>query len=132
MSQPNSPLFSHYYYFTQIPSEISRPEPVEPPSSVANDGWSASIGFLVLLSSLVLLLLSLRQSKPSLAPPTRGQTGKPLSSLLNPDLPCRHCQYFNANRFLPCAVNPVQVLTPEASDCTDFQAANSQAASRTP
>lgn len=132
MSQPNLHVFSHYYYFTQVPAEISRPEPIEPTSSVANDGWSASFGFFVLFSSLVLLLLSMRQSKSAAESPTSEQALKPPASLFDLDLPCRHCQYFNANRFLPCAVNPVQVLTPEAVDCTDFQAVHQPAANKMP
>lgn len=33
---------------------------------------------------------------------------------------CSHCQYFNNNQFLKCALHPSAVLTEQAVDCTDY------------
>lgn len=74
------------------------------------------------MSSAVLLVFSMRNWKSSQETPTFSQEVKKWSDKLVFDLPCRHCQYFNANRFLSCAVNPTQVLTAEAANCRDFQA----------
>lgn len=38
-------------------------------------------------------------------------------------LPCGQCQYFANDEFLPCAVNPLQVLTDESRHCHDFSRA---------
>ncbi|MEM9087518.1 MAG: hypothetical protein AAGC93_02125 [Cyanobacteria bacterium P01_F01_bin.53] len=35
-------------------------------------------------------------------------------------LPCGQCRYFANDEFLPCAVNPLQVLTDESRHCDDF------------
>jgi hypothetical protein len=35
-------------------------------------------------------------------------------------LPCMHCCYFSDCEVLRCAVNPRQVLTVEANDCSEF------------
>ena len=35
-------------------------------------------------------------------------------------LPCGACRYFANNEFLPCAINPLCVLTNEAHHCNDF------------
>lgn len=35
-------------------------------------------------------------------------------------LPCGQCRYFANDEFLPCAVNPLQVLTDESHNCYDF------------
>ena len=37
-------------------------------------------------------------------------------------LPCIRCHYFKANMYLPCAVNPMVALKPEAKDCMEFRA----------
>lgn len=37
-------------------------------------------------------------------------------------LPCTKCGYFTNDEFLPCAVNPLHVLTDEAHSCYDFAA----------
>lgn len=36
-------------------------------------------------------------------------------------LPCGTCRYFSNNEFLPCAINPLSVLTEEAHICGDFR-----------
>lgn len=41
-------------------------------------------------------------------------------------LPCSHCRYFAHGELLKCAVNPQQVLTDEAHDCSDFACENDQ------
>ena len=33
--------------------------------------------------------------------------------------PCYHCQYFNSNHYIKCAVNPEIVLTDRAVNCRD-------------
>ena len=33
--------------------------------------------------------------------------------------PCYHCQYFNSNDYIQCAVNPELVLTSRAVNCRD-------------
>lgn len=35
-------------------------------------------------------------------------------------IPCTHCQYFNANPYLKCAVQPGRVLREEAQTCSDY------------
>ncbi len=37
-----------------------------------------------------------------------------------PNITCVHCQYFNNNHYLKCALHPVTVLTEQASDCNDY------------
>jgi hypothetical protein len=41
---------------------------------------------------------------------------------LNPfnQVPCRNCQYFSGNFYLKCAVNPSDVLTNKAINCSDY------------
>ncbi|KPQ34784.1 MAG: hypothetical protein HLUCCA11_13740 [Phormidesmis priestleyi Ana] len=34
--------------------------------------------------------------------------------------PCRSCRFFQANRYLKCAVNPTLVATSEAKFCQDY------------
>lgn len=35
-------------------------------------------------------------------------------------VPCRNCQFFNDNHYLNCAVQPSNVLTKEALNCSDY------------
>ncbi|MFH7027977.1 MAG: hypothetical protein ACHBN1_21900 [Heteroscytonema crispum UTEX LB 1556] len=35
-------------------------------------------------------------------------------------IPCYKCKFFEHNAYLQCAVNPCQVLTPEATNCLDY------------
>ncbi|MBC7971271.1 MAG: hypothetical protein H7Z11_14320 [Verrucomicrobia bacterium] len=35
-------------------------------------------------------------------------------------VPCRHCAFFKSNPYLKCAVNPIDALTTNAIDCTDY------------
>lgn len=35
-------------------------------------------------------------------------------------IPCVNCQYFNADPYLQCAVQPSKVLKTEAKDCPDY------------
>lgn len=35
-------------------------------------------------------------------------------------IPCRKCQFFDNNQHLPCAVQPVLVLSEEALNCGDY------------
>ena len=111
-------------YSTSIPPEVSPPRAPESNQFFTNTGDSVStlLGFVVLMSSFVLLLFSLRNWKSSQETPTFSQEMEKWSDKLVFELPCQHCQYFHANRFLPCAVNPSLVLTTEAADCRDFQA----------
>jgi len=44
---------------------------------------------------------------------------------LRESLPCRNCQYFANDEFLPCAVNPLEALTEAANSCHDFSLAES-------
>ena len=39
-------------------------------------------------------------------------------------LPCSSCLYLSSNEYLPCAVNPAQVMTDEAHHCGDFASAD--------
>jgi len=108
-------------YSTSAPAEMPSPNSVDSAQSFGGDGVSTTIGFLVLMSSFVLLLFSMRNWKSSRETPTFSEEVKKWSDKLVFELPCRHCQYFSANRYLPCAVNPEQVLTSEAINCRDFQ-----------
>jgi len=115
-------------YSTSIPPEISPPGATDSSQSFTNtgDGVSTLLGFVVLASSFVLLMFSVRNWKSSRETPTFSEEMKKWSDKLVFDLPCQHCQYFHANRFLSCAVNPTQVLTAEAAHCRDFEAKASQ------
>jgi len=108
-------------YSTSIPAETPSPSSIDSAQSIAGDGLSATIGFLVLTSSFILLLFSMRNWKTARETPTFSEEVKKWSDKLVFELPCRHCQYFSANRYLPCAVNPEQVLTTQAINCRDFQ-----------
>lgn len=35
-------------------------------------------------------------------------------------VPCRNCIFFKSNPYLKCAVNPIDALTTNAIDCTDY------------
>ncbi len=39
-------------------------------------------------------------------------------------VPCKNCQFFKNNPYLPCAVHPSTALTPQAIHCSDFRAMN--------
>ncbi|MBE9193511.1 hypothetical protein IQ230_24880 [Gloeocapsopsis crepidinum LEGE 06123] len=41
-------------------------------------------------------------------------------------VPCMHCHFFSTNPYLRCALNPVTVLTQEATDCSDYRRRNSK------
>jgi hypothetical protein len=111
-----------------VPVETTRPNfqqpvPVETNPTPLYEVTSASVGFLVLFSSFILLYCSMQRWK---SPPSPGPAPNPNPDKFWPenltfDLPCTRCQYFKANRYLPCAVNPLQVLKPEARNCIDFQ-----------
>lgn len=109
-------------YSTSVPPEVPQPSSTGTAQSFNGDSVSTFLGFFVLMSSFVLLLFSMRNWKTSQETPTISQEMKKWSDKLVFDLPCRHCQYFHANRFLACAVNPTQVLTAEAAHCNDFKA----------
>lgn len=40
---------------------------------------------------------------------------------IHQQIPCTNCQYFCNNAYLKCAVNPAQVLTKQASECSDYR-----------
>lgn len=120
MNQPNSPSTSDDYG-TLVPAEVPPSAAADSSHALSNDGLSASLGFLVLFSSFILLVCSLRRWKTTPETSTFSQELKKWSDKLALDLPCRRCRYFQANRYLPCAVNPMQALTPGAVDCTDFE-----------
>jgi hypothetical protein len=44
----------------------------------------------------------------------------PVSTDTDSNLPCSKCQFLTHNHYLRCAVNPIAVLTPEATDCADY------------
>lgn len=121
MNQPPLELM-HPIYIASVQSELRQPDAVESNSPFSNDVMSATLGFLVLFSSFVLLLCSMRRWKTPEATPTFSDEMKAWSEKMITDVPCRNCHYFKANRYLPCAVNPTQVLTAEAANCSDFQA----------
>lgn len=122
MNQLNSSLPADNFIVSVL-SETVPPEAMDTNPSLSNDEVSTSVGFIVLFSSFILLLCSLRRWKTPTddRPPNFSQELKRWSDRLALDLPCRHCHYFQANRYLPCAVNPMQALTLKAIDCRDFK-----------
>lgn len=119
MNQPNFD-FAHSFDMASVQSEAPAASSVDSTHSIWNEAASASVGFLVLFTSFVLLCCSLRRWKSpesSVSPhESRFWTEK-----LSLDLPCTRCHYFQANHYLPCAVNPLLVMTAEAKHCCDFQ-----------
>jgi hypothetical protein len=120
MNQPNLDLHNPQYV-ASVASEYQPTDPVEPNTTFANDMLSASLGFIVLFSSFVLFLCSMRRLKTPTETPHLSDEMKAWSEKMAVEVPCRNCRYFKANRYLPCAVNPVQVLTTEAQNCGDYQ-----------
>ena len=120
MNQPNPDLQSSQY-IASVPSDFQNTDPVETNSTFSNDLLSASLGFIVLFSSFVLFLCSMRRLKTPTETPHLSDEMKAWSEKMTIEVPCRNCHYFKANRYLPCAVNPTQVLTAEAQNCSDFQ-----------
>lgn len=43
-------------------------------------------------------------------------------------IPCRGCRFFNSNPYLRCAIRPVDALTEQAIDCSDYCGEKSEAA----
>lgn len=109
------------FYIASIPPENQPPGAVESNQSFTQDMLSASLGFFVLFSSFVLLLCSMRRWKTPDETPTFSEEMKSWSDKMAFDVPCRNCHYFKANRYLPCAVNPMEALTEEAANCGDFR-----------
>jgi hypothetical protein len=120
MNQPNLDLH-HPQYIASVSSEYQSTDPTETSTTFSNDMLSASLGFIVLFSSFVLFLCSMRRLKTPTEPPHLSDEMKAWSEKMAVEVPCRNCHFFKANRYLPCAVNPTQVLTAEAQNCRDFQ-----------
>lgn len=45
-------------------------------------------------------------------------------------IPCPTCRYFHPNAFLPCAVNPAQVMSQAAASCKDYCSRQAETVSR--
>ena len=84
----------------------------------------ASVGLLLLFTVWFFVRQSLRQRKTSEAELLSADRSLSKAKRLTHYLPCTNCHYFKANMYLPCAVNPMVVLKPEAKDCSDFKARN--------
>jgi hypothetical protein len=116
----NSPTFAAIQSETQSSDSIEIISPQSPDTVI--DSW----GLLILLSGLLLFGFSLSNWKPSTNRSHLPRRSSPSEKDPRLDeqldkLPCTKCHYFKANMYLPCAVNPVQALTPEAINCSDFQ-----------
>lgn len=112
--------------FRSVQSEISSFSSSESSQSSYQEVASGIAGFLILLSSLVLLCLSLRDWKsPAANSDSRSRQLTSIDDVISTKfalgLPCRKCYYFNTNRHLPCAVNPMHVLKKESLNCPNFQ-----------
>lgn len=95
---------------------------VEPPYLLFQEVIPNVMGFAILLSSLILLVCSARHRWKSLnavvSSPRSLDCQEKQSAAPSP---CRQCYYFSANRYLPCAVNPMWAMRPESLSCSDFQ-----------
>lgn len=99
-------------------SQPSASTSVSPASSETPVWTQISLGLsgcLLLLWSLLLLRRLLRRWKPE----TRPVVSPPCFTISH--LPCLRCEFLHGNVHLPCAVNPLTVLTPAAQDCPDFE-----------
>jgi hypothetical protein len=96
-------------------------------NSVKNSRFSSqevavfSIGLLILFSVWYLIRQDLRRRKADHNELERTENHLSRAEKLTKHLPCTKCHYFKANMYLPCAVNPVVALKPEAKDCNDFR-----------
>lgn len=123
MNQLHSTIFSFDIAFIQ--SETQWPNFVDAAHSFSGDVTFSVVGFLVLFSSLVFLGCSMCDIQSWEAPAailfSFGRGKKQSTKKLASELPCSQCRYFNANRYLSCAVNPLQVLTAESKKCCEFE-----------
>ncbi len=89
-----------------------------PKDTVAAPGENVVLAGLcgVVVMSLVIFIRRNQLRRKALRREVEG--GSELSAK---ELPCGRCQYFSDNPYLPCAVNPGEVLTEEARDCGSFR-----------
>jgi hypothetical protein len=81
-----------------------------------------SLASSAVLLIAVLIYLSNRQQRHRNAELTRvGGVTMLRHKLLTSGAPCARCHYLTQNPYLPCAVNPQIVATPEAIGCSDFR-----------
>lgn len=112
--------------FVSMRSETQLSSFIETTQAPYREVIMQSVGFLILLSSFILLCCSLKNWQPPATDPRSLDRQPPnkMSSMSQEPLfkiPCMRCHYFKANAYLACAVNPMQVLKPEAKSCPNFQ-----------
>lgn len=78
---------------------------------------------LLLVGALLLQRAYLRRKARS-----RRADGQPRPASLA--IPCPTCRYFHPNAFLPCAVNPAEVMSQAAASCRDYCPRQTETASR--
>ncbi|NJL45431.1 MAG: hypothetical protein HC922_06250 [Leptolyngbyaceae cyanobacterium SM2_3_12] len=121
MNQFSSASHPEFYIASVQPSYRFVDSPEATPSS-SGDFPTTTMGFMVVIGGLLLFLYNRNREKdPVVSPPLSNQP-KAWSPQHLLQLPCSRCKYFQANRYLPCAVNPTQALTVEANNCRDFEA----------
>ncbi|MEH2294583.1 hypothetical protein [Nostoc sp.] len=81
----------------------------------------AHISFMIVWT-IVVFLVSYACKAVEDPPETAAQDKDEIVSIKHfQQHPCKNCQFFNNNHYLKCAVNPANVLTKEALNCSDYR-----------
>ena len=108
-------------YTTTAESHQIEPTPAGEGQFSMQEGAVASVGVLLIIAVWHFVTEHLKRRKADEGAFQAHQEGISKAKRLTHHLPCTRCHYFKANMYLPCAVNPMVVLKPEAKDCTDFR-----------